>query len=258
MKKVIKLTESDLAGIVRRVISEQNQFAAGFEQGKSAGKQTQQAVKGAVKQTGQFVKGATVQTIKIGGQVIKAYIVGGIILFMLAGKIIKTELEIGKKILSFLGSLGKQFGNVVVGGAKAVTNFAQTTINKAVKNTGLLLTTIFDMIKKLGTKVYSTALSLASKISDIWKHISSWATGALKSAYASVKKTASDVAGKVSDVAGSAYGQASKIAGNVGGYVSGLFSEGVIDMMLEDYHYYNSLPIKKMLNEMYLDNRNIL
>lgn len=259
MKKVIRLTESDLSRIVTRVISEQNQsFTTGFKQGKSAGKQTQQAVKGAVKQAGQFVKGATEQTIKIAGQTIKGVFVGGVVVFILAGKAIKVGLDIGKKIFSFLGSLGKQFGSIVVGGAKSVANFAQATLTKASSNVADLFTTIFNMIKKLGSKAYAAALSMASKISDIWKNISSWATGALKSAYSSVKKVAGDVTKKVSDVAGSAYNQASKVAGNVGGYVSGLFSEGIIDMMLEDYHYYNSLPIKKMINEIYLDNRHIL
>jgi len=255
MKKVIRLTESDLTRIVERVIFEENQsFTTGFNQGKTAGKQTQQAVKGALKNTGQFIKGVAEQTIKIGGQVIKTFIVGNIVVFMLAGKTIKVGLDLGKKILSFLGSLAKQVGGIVVGGAKTVGNFAQSTLNKAVTNVSSLFTSIFDMIKKLGNKAYATALSLTSKIGDIWKYISNWATSALQS----VKKVAGDISKKVSDVAGSVYNQASGIAGNVGGYVSGLFSEGIIDMMLEDYHYYNSLPMKKMINEIYLDNRYIL
>lgn len=260
MNKVVRLTESDLARIVRRVISEQkNQsFTQGYQQGQSAGKQTQQAVKGAVKQAGQFVKGATEQVITIAGQTIKGVFVGGLVVFILGGRAIKVGADVGKKILSFLGSLGKTFGNIVVSGAKSVGNFAKNTIDKASTDVKFLYNTIFNMIKKVGGNVYSAALKAASKIGDIWNNISSWATGALKSAYSSAKKVASDVYNKASDVAGSVYNQASQIAGNVGGFVSGLFNEGIIDMILEDYYYYSSLPIKKMINEIYLDNRNIL
>jgi len=259
MKKVIRLTESDLTRIVERVIFEQNQsFTKGFNQGKTAGKQTQQSVKGALKNAGQFIKGVAEQTIKIGGQVIKTFVVGNVVVFMLAGKTIKVGLDLGKKIVSFLGSLAKQVGGVVVSAAKTVGNFAQSTLNKAATNVSSLFTSIFDMIKKLGNKAYLTVLSLASKIGDIWKYISNWASNALKSAYGTVKKGVTDAANKAYNVGKSVYDQASGIAGNVGGYVSGLFSEGIIDMMLEDYHYYNSLPMKKMINEIYLDNKFIL
>jgi len=255
MKRIVRLTESDLTRIVKRIISEQNQsYSKGYNQGQTAGKQTQQAVKGAVKQAGQFVKGATEQVITIAGQSIKAVFVGGLVVFILAGRAIKVGLDVGKKILSFLGSLGKQFGNIVVSGAKSVGNFAKNTIDKAATDVKFLYNTIFGMLKKVGGKLYSGALEMASKINDIWNNISSWASGALKS----VKKAVGDVYNTASNAVGSAYNQASQVVGNVGGFVSGLFSEGIIEMMLEDYHYYNSLPIKKMINEIYFDNRNIL
>jgi ABC-type transporter Mla subunit MlaD len=274
MGNLIKLTESDLIGIVKKVISEQQTaaYAAGQAVGKnikSVGQEAGQkvgsavnAVKSAGQQAGQKVgsaiKNVNSQTIQIGKSVVKSFIVGNMMLFIIGGKAWKFQLELGKKVLSFLGSLGKQVGGIVIGGAKSVGNFTQDTLNKAATNAASFFNSLFNTIKTLGGKAWSAALSLSSKIGEIWKNISSWATNALKSAASAVKKVGQNVASGVKSAYKTASSAVDSVSQAASGLASGLFGEGVLEMMLEDYNYYNSLPINKMLNEIYFDNRYII
>lgn len=236
MEKVIRLTESDLIKIVKRVISEDNKPTGAYKTGQQVGK---------------TIKNVVLQTIQIGKTILKAYVVGVFMVFIIYGKLFKLALEIGKKVLSFLASLAKQVGGIVISGAKKVADFAVDRFNKAVQDYVAFFNSLFNVIKSLGAKAWAAALSLASKIGEIWKYISSWASKALQSAIATVKKVGQDIVGGVKD----AYNTASDA---VSGLTAGLFGEGVLEMMLEDYKYYNSLPIKTMLNEIYFDTRYIL
>jgi len=254
MGNLIKLTESDLIDIVKKVISEQQPQTAAFTAGQNLGK----GVKKGVQAVGQGIKNVTLQTVQIGKSVLKGYVVGTIMVFMLAGKAFKLSLELGKKVLSFLGSLAKQVGGIVVSGAKAVANFTKDVVSKAATNVASFFKSLFNMIKALGAKAWAAALSLASKIGEVWKYISNWAANALKSAYAAVKKVGQNVVSGVKSAYDTAASAVDSVSQAASGLASGLFGEGVLEMMLEDYNYYNSLPINKMLNEIYFDNRYII
>ena len=265
MGNIIKLTESDLMNIVKKVISEQQAQTAAFNAGqavgqgiKNTGKQVVSGVKKAGQAVGQGIKNVTVQTVQIGKSVVKAYVVANLMVFMLAGKVFKLQLELGKKVLSFLGSLAKQAGGIVVSGAKTVANFTQDTVNKAATNVASFFTSLFNIIKTLGTKAWSAALSLASKIGEVWKYISNWATNALKSAYAAVKKVGQNVASGIKSAYDTASSAVDSVSQAAQGLTSGLFGEGVLEMMMEDYNYYNSLPLNKMLNEIYFDTKYVI
>jgi len=258
MGKIVKLTESDLIGIIKRIISEQTPPSTAFVGGQKAGQQVQGAVKGAVKSVATGIQNATLQTIQIGKTLIKGYLVANFMVFIIAGQAFKLQVDFGKKVLSFLASLAKQTGGIVISGANSVANFTQTILNSAATNVASFFTSLFNVIKGLGTKAWAASLSLASKVADIWKFIGSWGANALKSAYGAVTGAAKKVTGAVT-------GAAKKVASGIGsawdtaqGFTSGLLGEGVLEIMLEDYNYYNSLPLRKMLNEIHLDTRFII
>ena len=251
MGKIVKLTESDLIGIVKRIISEQTPPSQAFVGGQKAGQQVQGAVKGAVKSVATGIQNATLQTIQIGKTLIKGYLVANFMVFIIAGQAFKLQVDFGKKVLSFLGSLAKQTGGIVISGAKSVANFTQTILSAAATNVASFFTSLFNVIKGLGTKAWAAALSLASKVADIWKFIGSWGANALKSAYGAVTGAVTGATKKVASGIGSAWDTAQ-------GFTSGLLGEGVLEIMLEDYNYYNSLPLRKMLNEIHLDTRFII
>lgn len=244
MKKVIRLNEAELVDIVKKVISERTALGQkGFQQGK----QIQKAVVKTVQ-----------QVIQIGKTTVKTVVVGTIMVFIIAGKTFQLALNLGKAVVSFLGSLAKQVGGIVVKGATQVAQDTTNLVKTASKNVAEFFNTLFGAIKSLGAKAWAAALSLASKIGAIWNYIKSWATNALKNAWASAKKTvgkvvqgAKNIGSKIAQGAKGAYDYAS-------GLVSGIFGEGVLEMMLEDFHYYKSLPTKKMLHEIYLDTRSVL
>ena len=89
MGNLIKLTESDLIDIVKKVISEQQPQTAAFTAGQNLGK----GVKKGVQAVGQGIKNVTLQTVQIGKSVLKGYVVGTIMVFMLAGKAFKLSLS---------------------------------------------------------------------------------------------------------------------------------------------------------------------
>lgn len=267
MKKIIRLTESDLTNIVKKVIEEQQ--TAAYVAGQQVGKQVQQgvkkagqAVKNVAVKTGQAIKDAVVSVVSMAGKVLKFYVMGAFCVVYIGVQAFKLSVDLGKKVLSFLGSLAKQVGGIVVGGAKAAANFTADMAKKAGNNIAGFFTSLFNIIKGLGAKAWAGALQLASKIGDIWQYIKNWATDALKSAWSSVKAGASKAYNTVKKGVSNAWNAAGKAVDDTwnaaSGFVSGVFSESVIRAMLEDYHYYNQLPLKSMINEIRIDTRQVI
>lgn len=253
MGKIVRLTESELINVIQKIVKE-DAFGTGFK----AGKEFKQDVKNVVKKGVEVVSDAMETIVKIGTTVLKFTFTAAVCVVYIGVQGFKLAAELGKKVLSFLGSLAKKVGGIVVGGAKKAANFTKNMISKAVGGVVSFFTTLFDLIKKLGMKAYAAALMLAKQISDVWKYISSWATAALSKAWDATKKFGKDVYNKAASAVGDAWDTAKDIGAGVGGFFSGIMSESELKVMLQDYKYYNSLPLTKMINEIRIDTRQVI
>jgi hypothetical protein len=126
MKKLVRLTESDLVRIIEKVISEQDTVGGNFQQGVQSGQQAgQQArqvvnkVAGDVAQGAKKVGTAAVQAgvatlqgakqvaITIGKVTFYAVITGGVVVFLIGKGIYKVSAAVGNAIIKFLAATGK-------------------------------------------------------------------------------------------------------------------------------------------------------
>jgi len=261
MGKVIRLTESELVSVIEKIVSEQTAFEKGQQMGQS---HKQGLVKG-VKKVGQAIADTAVQTVKLGVNTLKFLFVGGLCICILAGKAFSFAASLGQKVISFLGSLAKKIGGIIVSGFKKQAVATENYYKTASKNIAEFFTALFNSIKGLGMKAWAAALQLASNISEIWTHIKNWADKAWQGiknkigGYVdSAKKGIKQGYNTVKQGVQSAWNQASDMASGIGGYVSGFLSESELRLMLEYYDYYTSLPLKQCLRETYLDNRELI
>lgn len=271
MAKVIRLTESDLIRIVKRIVSED--YASAQQAAMQTGQQHQQQLKAGVQKVGTAVKtgaqkaGAAVvqgvktvvkQTIKIGTFVLTLYIAGGIFLFKLGQAAFKLVADLGKKVISFLSALGTSIKGIVVSAAQSVKENVTSFIQSASTNIAEFFKTLWGYIKSLGNAAYVAAIQLGAKIKEIWSYIGSWASGIYNKAVNYAKQKAQQIGTAVSNTAKSIWDKASSMAGSAVGYMQGLFSESEIKIMLENYHYYRRLPLMRMLNEAHINTRRVI
>ena len=135
MRKVVRLSESDLISIVKQVLSEGPTM---YEKGKNLG----QGIKQGVQKAGETV-------VSIGKTVVKAIAFPTIMMFYLYGKFFQLSIAIGKAVLSFLGSLAKQIGGIVVNAAKQVQKDATQLIKTASKSVADFFSTLStDILKR--------------------------------------------------------------------------------------------------------------
>lgn len=222
-----------------------------FGTGEELGKKVKHGLKKGVELIGDAIQ----TQVNIAKQVIKFTFTATSCIVYIGIEGFKLNLELGKKVLNFLGSLSKKAGDIIVSNAKKVGNFTKDMVSKAVGGVVGFFKSLFNLIKKLGTKVYIAALQLASKIGDIWQHIKSWGAKTISDAWSTIKKTGKDIYDKTTSTVSGAWDTAKDLGS---GFVSGLMNEDDINMMFENYKHYNSLPLLKMINEIRIDTRQVI
>ena len=195
---------------------------------------------------------AVVNTVKFQGKVIKfIFFDGPVGLLMIGYSVWKLKMDLLRKLFSFIGSLASKVGGFVIEKGKKLGEKAVDFWSKASTDVKAGIIALFSPILGIGYKAGMAAYDLAKKIPEIWSYVKDWFSDKLsklgkgiESGYEYVKKKAGDI-----------YDMGSEFVKGVG---SGIMGEEDIDMMLENYHYYNSLPLRKMINEIRIDTRQVI
>jgi hypothetical protein len=203
MKKVIRLSESQLKGIIGKIIEEQ-QFQPGLNYDRQYSKsadpfKTAQSQKAVVKNlASSAVRGLKEAVITIGKVTFKIIITPGVILFLIAGKVYKVLASVGKTILKFISSTGKSIVSGTVDISKKTVEtlkamsvpieqdaqaFGQWLSTKKDQTVGILKFVI-NSFKQFGDAVWGKLLIGASAIKEFSSVLGSW----VKDSYNSVAK----------------------------------------------------------------------
>lgn len=265
MAKIVRLTESQLKGLINKVIEEQNlsvgqNFQQGMQSTQASGQQAKQAV---VNAAADVAKAGKQVVVKIGNVVITVITFGAAVVWLIGKGVYKLTAVIGNALLKLITSTGK----AVVGGATLIGNStlnglkaAGVAIDKGVKTVGQQLNSLKDstisigkwligVMKQFGTQIWAKVLAGASAISGIgqqiggwlksqwdgianavgvqWDQAKSWATGALKSAGQAISNAASSIKSGATNLANTASNYAGKAAGWLKGFLSELFNRFV-------------------------------
>ena len=127
MKKIVRLSESDLERLIQRVVLEQNQTASqSYQQGKTTGQAAGQQARQAVnKVASEVFQGAKQVVITIGKTVITVILMAGYTIYLIAKGYYKVGMAIHNAIVKFLSASGK----AVIKAATAVEQKSIDTLN---------------------------------------------------------------------------------------------------------------------------------
>ena len=242
MRKIIKLTESDLSRLIERIVQEQataaTAYQAGQKTGQVAAQATKQAVGQAAKAVGQAAATGAQQVMKAGKQTIVTLgnISFTIVVYQAAvvWLIGKGVYKIGKAASDALLKLLATTGKLVVGGA---TFLGQKTIDglkaggilidKGAQYVGQQLSNLKDstvsvgkwiigQAKQFGAKIYGAVLAGASKIGALANLFGAW----LGQQWGSIQKQVGQTWDQAKSMASGAYQTAKKTAAGIGQQVS--------------------------------------
>ena len=199
MKKLVRLTESDLVRIIEKVISEQDTVGGNFQQGVQSGQQAgQQArqvvnkVAGDVAQGAKKVGTAAVQAgvatlqgakqvaITIGKVTFYAVITGGVVVFLIGKGIYKVSAAVGNAIIKFLAATGKAtvsaataVGQKALGGLQAAgiaigkgAQFVAQQLGQMKDSTVSFVKWMINQFKQFGTAAWAKILVAASQVKE--------------------------------------------------------------------------------------------
>jgi hypothetical protein len=282
MKKTIHLTETQLKGIISKIIKEQDlalgqNYQKGLQTGTAAGQIARQAVNKATASAANLGKEVV---ITIGKTVLTIVVGVGYALFLIGKGVYKVTQSIGNAIIKFLSSTGKatiktanKLGSVALSALQSVG----VSINKGLDATKQQINSIKDssmavvkwvigLFKSMGVVVWGKILVSASQIKEFgqeingwlkqqwssiqnqvgvtWDKASSWATGAINKASSTVKQGVSTAANAVKQGVADYSNKVSNVAGNTWGAIQGFLNE-----MFERLLSFNGMTTNQILSE---------
>jgi hypothetical protein len=235
MKKIVRLTESQLKDLINKVIVEQDlalgqNYQKGLQTGTAAGQIARQVVNKATASAANLGKEVV---ITIGKTVLTIVVGAGYAIFLIGKGIYKVTQSIGNAIIKFLSSTGRatiktanKLGSVALSGLQS----AGVSINKgldaikqqinSIKDSSMAVVKwVIGLFKSMGVVIWAKILVSASQIKEFgqeingwlkqqwssiqnqvgvtWDKASSWATGAINKAASTVKQGVSTAANAV-------------------------------------------------------------
>lgn len=259
MARIVRLTETQLKGLINKVIEEQNlavgqNFQKGTQTGAAAGQQARQAVNKAVASAANLGKEVVVT---IGKTTFYIIVTAGYAIFLIGKGIWKVGQTIGNAIIKFLSATGKatvkvanQVSTGVLNGLQSAgvainkgLEVAKQTLNSAKDSSMAVIKWVIGQFKSLGVQVWAKVLVSASQIKEFgqavtgwlgqqwgtiqnqvgvaWDKAANWASGAFNKA----KQGVSNAVNTVKQGATNLANKAANVAGNTWGAIKGFLSE---------------------------------
>lgn len=244
MRKVVRITESELKKLIQNIIEEQNlAIGQNFQQGQKIGQQAGQQARQAVnKAAANALAGAKQVLVTIGKATFTIVIYGGTFLFLIGKGMYKVGAAIGNGIMKFLAAIGGllktgwtelstasvNYFNEKMNAAKVAGNNAKAWIDKQADNGIAILKWVVGQGKSLGAQQYAKFLLGVSKLKELKDSLGAWlsqqwetiknqvgmawddalakVSGMANKAMAGAKSWATDTANKAADYAGKAWG----------------------------------------------------
>lgn len=289
MKKVIRLSESQLKGIISKIIEEQ-QFQPSQNYNRNSGDafKAAQSQKTAVKNlASSAVKGLKEAIITIGKISFKVIIYTGAIVFLIGRGIYKVVASVGNAILKFISSTGKaivsgatDIGKKTIETLKAMSvpieqdaqAFGQWLSSKKDQSVGILKWVI-NSFKQFGNDVWGKLLIGAGAIKEFSAVLGSWvkdsyntvakevglawdqAVNAGRDVVKGIKQGASNIAKDVRSAANYVGNKVSSTAANIGNSLAGAagsaagYIKGWLNEMFERYFSMENYSTSQILSE---------
>lgn len=254
MKKVVRITESELKKIIQNIIEEQNlavsqNFQKGQQSGIQAGQQARQVVNKAIQKAGENIQAGALSVAKAGKQVIVTIgkttftilTYGAAVVFLIGKGIYKVGAAIGNAILKFLSAVGNATVSAATAIGQSALNGLKTAgiaIEKGAQWVGQQLSSLADsgvsmikwilgQFKALGAVAFAKVLLAANSVKEFGASVGNWIKQQYDSISASVGKKWDDAVAGVkqgweSAKSGmkSAYDSVSSTAANIGNKAS--------------------------------------